>query len=96
MFLLGRDSTCILYLIMVTGCVSVGKINDSEIFRITATSFLSLRHDASDEERIQELKKLLSSGTFYFSWSSTGATFDLSLCAQRQEQKHVTDNRFFW
>lgn len=86
----------ILYLVLVTGCVSVGKIHDSEVFRITATNFLSLRNAAADEERIQELKKLLNSGTFYFSWSSTGANFDLSLCAQRQEQEHVTDNRFFW
>ncbi|KAJ8048138.1 Synaptojanin-1 [Holothuria leucospilota] len=86
----------ILYLVLVTGCVSVGKINDNEVFRITATTFLSLRNLAADEERIQELRKLINSGTFYFSWSSAGNKFDLSLCAQRQKQEHVTDNRFFW
>ncbi|XP_022094958.1 synaptojanin-1-like isoform X2 [Acanthaster planci] len=88
----------ILYLVIVTGCVSVGKVASSEIFRITATSFISLRHDPGDEERITEVRKLLSSGTFYFVWSSSSQQpqFDLSLCAQRQNQDHSTDNRFFW
>ncbi|XP_033638398.1 synaptojanin-1-like [Asterias rubens] len=88
----------ILYLVIVTGCVSIGKIGSSEIFRITATSFISLRHDPGDEERISEVRKLLSSGTFYFVWSSSAQQqpFDLSLCAQRQNQEHTTDNRFFW
>ncbi|XP_038053185.1 synaptojanin-1-like [Patiria miniata] len=88
----------VLYLVIVTGCVSVGKVGSSEIFRITATSFISLRRDPGDEERITEVRKLLSSGTFYFVWSSSSqqAQFDLSLCAQRQKQDHSTDNRFFW
>ena len=41
-----------LYLVLVTGCVSVGKIGDSEVFRITQTSFISLRNQSQDEERI--------------------------------------------
>ena len=86
----------ILYLVLVTGCISVGKIGESDIFRITSTSFLSLRNVKQDEDRIQEVKKLLNSGTFYFAWSSKGAYFDLSLCAQRSLQAHDTDNRFFW
>eukprot|EP00057_Strongylocentrotus_purpuratus_P008958 XP_011663432.1 PREDICTED: synaptojanin-1 [Strongylocentrotus purpuratus] len=87
----------LLYLVLVTGCSSVGKVQESEIFRITSTLFISLRNNSSDEDRITEVRKLLNSGTFYFSWSaSTTTRFDLSLCAQRQKQDHVSDNRFFW
>ncbi|XP_061177920.1 synaptojanin-1-like [Saccostrea echinata] len=86
----------VLFLVLVTGCLSVGKICDSEIFRITSTHFLSLRNGQSDEERISEVKKLLNSGTFYFAWSAAGTTWDLTLCAQRKIQEHDTDNRFFW
>ncbi|XP_041467097.1 synaptojanin-1-like isoform X2 [Lytechinus variegatus] len=85
------------FLVLVTGCSSVGKVQESEIFRITSTLFISLRNNSSDDERVSEVRKLLNSGTFYFSWSaSTKSRFDLSLCAQRQKQDHVTDNRFFW
>ena len=86
----------ILYLVTVTGCISVGKVGDAEIFRINAVHFMSLRNVMLDEERIVEVRKLLSSGTFYFSWSAAGADFDLSLCGQRFYQARETDNRFFW
>jgi len=86
----------VLYLVLVTGCVSVGKIGDSEVFRITQTSFVSLRNQAQDEERIAEVRKLLNSGTFYFSWSASGETLDITLCAQRRKKNAATDNRFFW
>ncbi|XKL60981.1 hypothetical protein PGB90_008038 [Kerria lacca] len=90
------DST-VLFLLTVTGCVSVGKINDNEIFRITQTSFISLRNHSQDEEFISDIKKLLNSGTFYFTKSSGGSTsFDLTLCSQRQRKNAPTDNRFFW
>nr|XP_018906096.1 PREDICTED: synaptojanin-1 isoform X1 [Bemisia tabaci] len=93
---LNAGETSVLYLLMVTGCVSVGKIFDSEIFRITQTSFISLRNQAQDEERISEVRKLLNSGTFYFSWSSTSEPLDITLCAQRRCKTNITDNRFFW
>ncbi|XP_013387463.1 synaptojanin-1 isoform X2 [Lingula anatina] len=87
----------VLYLVLVTGCISVGKILDSEIFKITAVTFISLRNHPDDEARVSEVKKILSAGTFYFSWTSTnGAPFDLSLCAQKKHQDHDTDSRFFW
>lgn len=86
----------VLYLVLVTGCISVGKIADSEVFRITATSFVSLSNQPQDEERITEVRKLLNSGTFYFSWSSSGEPLDLTLCAQRRKKTKETDNRFFW
>jgi phosphatidylinositol-bisphosphatase len=81
---------------MVTGCLSVGKIGESEVFKVTTVQFLSLRNDPTDEERISDVRKLLSSGTFYFSWRANGLPWDLSLCAQRKLQDHDTDNRFFW
>ncbi|XP_055900212.1 synaptojanin-1-like isoform X1 [Biomphalaria glabrata] len=90
----GNDK--IQYLVMVNSCLSVGKIGESEVFRITGVSFISLRNDPSDEDRIGEIRKLLSSGTFYFTWCATGVPWDLSLCAQRKLQEHDTDNRFFW
>ncbi|XP_012937640.1 synaptojanin-1 [Aplysia californica] len=84
------------YLVMVTSCLSVGKIGDSEVFRISAVQFVSLRNDPADEDRVAEIRKLLSSGTFYFTWAAGGDPWDLSLCAQRNLQDHDTDNKFFW
>lgn len=43
-----------LYLVMITGCFSIGKIGDSEIFRITQTQFIPL-HYAQNEDRISEV-----------------------------------------
>ncbi|XP_021342465.1 synaptojanin-1-like isoform X1 [Mizuhopecten yessoensis] len=86
----------ILYLVLVTGCLSVGKLLDSEIFRITTTQCISLRNGQGDEDRVAEVRKLLNSGTFYFAWSSAGVPWDLTLCAQRKLQDHTTDHRFFW
>lgn len=85
------------YLVMVTGCVSVGKIGDSEVFRINQTSFFPLRGPQTiEEERVTELRKLFNSGTFYFLWSSSDEPSDVTLCAQKHQQKSGTDNRFFW
>lgn len=88
--------TMLHYLILVTGCMSVGKIQESEVFRVTSTEFISLRVDASDEDRISEVRKVLNSGNFYFAWSASGVSLDLSLNAHRSMQEHTTDNRFFW
>lgn len=44
---------------MITGCFSIGKIGDSEIFRITQTQFVPL-HYAQNEERISEVGVLKS------------------------------------
>ncbi|KAG8310932.1 synaptojanin-1 [Homalodisca vitripennis] len=93
---LNAGENTLLYLVVVSGCISVGKIRDSEIFRITQTNFISLRNQSQDEERISEVRKLLNSGTFYFSWSSTTEPIDITLCAQRRYKTAVTDNRFFW
>nr|XP_046265976.1 synaptojanin-1 isoform X2 [Scatophagus argus] len=83
-------------LVVVTGCSSVGKVQDSEVFRVTQTDFISLKNDPGDEERIAEVRKVLNSGHFYFAWSSTGISMDLSLNAHRRILEDTTDNRFFW
>ncbi|XP_047651527.1 synaptojanin-1 isoform X5 [Phacochoerus africanus] len=49
-----------------------------------------------DEDRISEVRKVLNSGNFYFAWSASGTSLDLSLNAHRSMQEHTTDNRFFW
>ncbi|XP_040908247.1 synaptojanin-1 isoform X3 [Toxotes jaculatrix] len=83
-------------LVVVTGCSSVGKVQDSEVFRVTQTDFISLKNDPGDEDRIAEVRKVLNSGHFYFAWSSTGVSMDLSLNAHRRILEDTTDNRFFW
>ncbi|XP_078245052.1 synaptojanin-1 isoform X21 [Pogona vitticeps] len=93
---LNLGDTLLHYLVLVTGCMSVGKIQESEVFRVTSTDLISLRVDPSDEERISEVRKVLNSGNFYFAWSSTGVSLDLSLNAHRSMQEQSTDNRFFW
>ncbi|XP_013838023.2 synaptojanin-1 isoform X21 [Sus scrofa] len=93
---LNLGDTMLHYLVLVTGCMSVGKIQESEVFRVTSTEFISLRVDSSDEDRISEVRKVLNSGNFYFAWSASGTSLDLSLNAHRSMQEHTTDNRFFW
>ncbi|XP_063275456.1 synaptojanin-1 isoform X2 [Prinia subflava] len=93
---LNLGDTLLHYLVLVTGCMSVGKIQDSEVFRVTSTEFVSLRADPADEDRISEVRKVLNSGNFYFAWSAAGVSLDLSLSAHRSMQEHTTDNRFFW
>ncbi|KAM4619843.1 synaptojanin-1 isoform 2-T2 [Polymixia lowei] len=83
-------------LVVVTGCSSVGKVQDSEVFRVTQTDFVSLKNDPADEDRIADVRKVLNSGHFYFAWSSTGVSMDLSLNAHRRILEDTTDNRFFW
>lgn len=84
------------FLVLVTGCNSVGKISESEIFRITTTHFVPLQ-DGQDEEIIAEVRKLLNSGTFYFSFcAGDQQPLDLTLCSQRRFEGCEPDNRFFW
>jgi hypothetical protein len=57
------------YLALVTGCVSVGKLGQAEVYRMTGVKMYSLRGYQPDEERVAEMTKLLTSGAAYFSWS---------------------------
>ncbi|XP_011503811.1 PREDICTED: synaptojanin-1 isoform X1 [Ceratosolen solmsi marchali] len=85
------------YLVMITGCFSVGKIYDSEIFRITQTNFIPLHYtQTNNEDRIAEVRKVLNSGTFYFAWSAGSHVLDITLNAQKRYETYNTDKQFFW
>ncbi|XP_070275174.1 synaptojanin-2 [Myotis yumanensis] len=85
------------FLVLVTGCTSVGRIPEAEIYKITATDFYPLQEEAREEERLTALRKILSSGVFYFSWPSDGSHFDLTVRAQKQgDDSDEWGNSFFW
>lgn len=52
---LNAGETPLLYLVLVTGCFSVGKISDAEIFRITQTQFVPLQYQQPNEDRVSEV-----------------------------------------
>ncbi|XP_028941010.1 synaptojanin-2-like, partial [Antrostomus carolinensis] len=85
------------FLVLVTGCTSVGKILDAEVYKITATDFCPLQEETKEEERVTALKKILNSGMFYFCWPNAGSNFDLTVRAQKQGDNHYeSGNSFFW
>lgn len=97
MLQLNAGESTLLYLVLVTGCFSVGKIGESEIFRVTQTHFVPLHYVQGSEDRVSEVRKVLNSGTFYFSWSSgQQEALDITLSAQKRCKSTTTDNRFFW
>ncbi|XP_027702434.1 synaptojanin-2 isoform X2 [Vombatus ursinus] len=85
------------FLVLVTGCTSVGRILDAEIYKITAIDFCPLQEDGKEEDRLTALKKILNSGMFYFSWPNAGSNFDLTVRAQKQgDDNYELGNSFFW
>ncbi|XP_048791051.1 synaptojanin-2 isoform X3 [Lagopus muta] len=85
------------FLVLVTGCTSVGKILDAEVYKITATDFCPLQEETKEEERVTALRKILNSGMFYFSWPNAGSNFDLTVRAQKQgDNLYESGNWFFW
>uniref|UniRef100_A0A8C8SP90 Synaptojanin-2 n=1 Tax=Pelusios castaneus TaxID=367368 RepID=A0A8C8SP90_9SAUR len=85
------------FLVLVTGCTSVGKILDAEVYKITATDFCPLQEETKEEDRVSALKKILNSGMFYFSWPNAGSNFDLTVRAQKQgDNNYESGNSFFW
>ncbi|KAJ7342137.1 hypothetical protein JRQ81_009088 [Phrynocephalus forsythii] len=94
---LKSGNTPVHFLVLVTGCTSVGKILGSEVYRITATEFCPLHGGSKEEDRLSTLKKILNSGLFFFSWPNTGSNFDLTVRAQEQgNSKYQAGNSFFW
>ena len=80
---------------LVTGCSSAGKVGGSEIYKGTQKTMISMRGPhPGGEDKVSEIKKLLTCGTFYFTWSATEEPMDLTLSCQKSGAK--TDNRFFW
>lgn len=55
----------VLYLVLVTGCISMGKICDSEIFRITQTQFVPLQFQAPGEDKIAEVMEFWKKDYIY-------------------------------
>ncbi|KAM5165652.1 synaptojanin-2 [Mantella aurantiaca] len=86
------------FLVLVSGCTSVGKILDAEVYKITATDFYPLQEETKEEERVTALRKFLNSGMFYFSWPNAGSNFDLTVRAQKQADDRGCEpgNWFFW
>ena len=89
---LQHEESIVKYLVLVTGCQSMGKIKDTEIFKLTQATFIPLSTKAL-MELVLDVGKLLASGKFFFGHPSFGAEFDLLSCAQKQgtEQPH-----FYW
>ena len=48
--------TSLSFLVLVTGCTSVGRIPDAEIYKITATDFYPLQEEAKEEDRLAALR----------------------------------------
>ncbi|KAG8583391.1 hypothetical protein GDO81_008392 [Engystomops pustulosus] len=86
------------FLVLVSGCTSVGRILDAEVYKITTTEFCPLQEDTKEEERVSVLRKILNSGMFYFSWPNAGSHFDLTVRAQNQDVRrcYESGNWFFW
>ncbi|KAH0519989.1 Synaptojanin-2 [Microtus ochrogaster] len=85
------------FLVLVTGCISVGRIPDAEIYKITATEICPLQEEAKEDDRLLALKKILSSGVFYFAWPNDGSSFDLTIRAQKQgDDCSEWGTSFFW
>lgn len=85
------------FLVLVTGCTSVGRIPEAEIYKITATDFYPLQEEAKEEDRLAALRKILNSGVFYFSWPNDGSSFDLTVRAQKQgRDSDEWGSSFFW
>ncbi|XP_042669126.1 synaptojanin-2 isoform X1 [Centrocercus urophasianus] len=94
---LKSGNTRLHFLVLVTGCTSVGKILDAEVYKITATDFCPLQEETKEEERVTALRKILNSGMFYFSWPNAGSNFDLTVRAQKQgDNLYESGNWFFW
>ena len=48
--------TSLSFLVLVTGCTSVGRIPEAEIYKITATDFYPLQEEAKEEDRLAALR----------------------------------------
>ena len=88
-----------LYLFLVTSCDSIGRVQNSEIYRVNAVTYVPLNQWANDD-LVVEVKRLLSSGRFYFARDAADsegkATIDITRSMQNQMTKSKRDNRFLW
>ncbi|KAM7541625.1 hypothetical protein Aperf_G00000043699 [Anoplocephala perfoliata] len=93
------------FLVYVNECHLVGKLPNYEVYRITNVKFLCLNKKITEEEPFNEIKKLLSSGAFYFARDSlTRLPYDLTRSAQshfhnsyaNELAEDTYDYRFLW
>ncbi|VDK39948.1 unnamed protein product [Taenia asiatica] len=93
------------YLVAVTECQPVGKLSGYEVYRITNVQFLCLNKLFLEDDSNNEVKKLLSSGAFYFAKDlSTGLPYDITRSAQSHfrlfnadyKLPDTYDQRFLW
>lgn len=56
----------LMFLVMIKGCVSVGKICDCEIFRVTETTFINLRGHSPEDEKIAEVRDIWNKKLYLF------------------------------
>lgn len=80
---------------MVTGCTQVGKISDTEVYRVTSTLLVPLHSTPCQHEGVTAMGKLLASGQFYFSVSASedGASFSL---LSRAQLRGGNSSEFCW
>ena len=83
-------------LLVATGILSVGRLGQSEVYRVTQVRTVSLRGHSGDTERLAEVVRLLTGGAAHFSWSSQGPPVDLASSAQRQAGGAGTGRSFLW
>ncbi|CAF3352060.1 unnamed protein product [Rotaria socialis] len=94
------------YMIFVTEETPIGRLFDANIIRILQIAAVPLRDCQEDETYVSGIKKLFQGGCFYYSKYSKPESnynkhyfdkpYDITLCAQRMEQGHDSDIRFFW
>ncbi|VDK17407.1 unnamed protein product [Anisakis simplex] len=88
------------YLLVVTSVLSVGQINNCDIYRITSVQFVPLKVPSQVvDSRVVDLQRLMSSGMFYFASASSfdvTATFDLTIPAHRRATNDTSNHDFFW
>lgn len=92
------DSTPLNYLVLVTGCISIGRILEVEICRVTQVTLISLVTSTTQQsEQVTDVVKFLSSGAFFFSYPSNSLKFQLSSSAQcRYVNSNKSPHYFLW
>lgn len=87
------------HLVLLKSQALVGKIFESEIYRITAVDVVQVSKNQLpdiDTDRINEVKKIFGSGAFFFAYSKDSSCYDLSLNLQQQAREFKSEDRFFW
>uniref|UniRef100_A0A5K3ESZ3 phosphoinositide 5-phosphatase n=1 Tax=Mesocestoides corti TaxID=53468 RepID=A0A5K3ESZ3_MESCO len=95
------------FLVIVTECKLIGKLPLYEVYRINSVRFLCLDKDNYEDESCNEIRKLISSGAFYFAKQlSTGMPYDVTRNTQSYFQhaeglenfptNEFSDQRFLW